>query len=65
METIGTSLPRKWRNLFDDMINETSPGGNQSDAMAGGILLWMLLPPEEKLPMMTLAHNIRLDKAND
>ncbi len=65
METVGTSIPRKWRNLFDDMINETSPGGNQSDAMAVGMLLWMGLPPEEKLEMMVLAHNIRLDKAND
>jgi len=65
METIGTSLPRKWRNLFDDMINETSPGGCQSDAMAGGILLWMLLSSEERLEMMVLARNIWLDKAND
>ncbi len=65
METVGTSIPRKWRNLFDDMINETSPGGNQSDAMAGGMLLWMGLPLEERLEMMVLAHNIRLDKAND
>lgn len=65
METIGTSLPRKWRDIFDELLYETLPEAAQSDAMAAGILLWMCLGVEDRLDIMQLARNIRKNKAND
>ena len=65
METIGTSLPRKWRDIFDAVMLETSPDANQSDAIAAGIFMWMCLEPEDRLNMLEIAHDVRRNWAND
>lgn len=65
METIGTSLPRKWRDNFDNLLDETLPEATQSDGIAAGLLLWMCLEVEERLYMLQLARNIRKNKSND
>ncbi len=62
METIGTSLPRKQRDLFDKMLPD---GACQSDAIAAGVLLWMCREPAERLELMSIARAIRKEKAND
>ena len=65
METIGTSLPRKWRDIFDKQLDETLPEAHQSDAIAAGVLLWMCLDVKNRLYMLQLARNIRRNRAND
>jgi len=62
METIGTSIPRKQRDLFDKMLPDDAC---QSDAVAAGILLWMCREPDDRLELMALARAIRKNKAND
>lgn len=62
METIGTSLPRKQRDLFDSMLPDDAC---QADAIAAGVLLWMCRKPEEQLELMAMARAIRKNKAND
>ncbi len=65
METIGTSIPRKWRDIFDKQLYDTLPEAHQSDAIAAGVLLWMCLKVEDRLSMLQLARNIRKNRAND
>ncbi len=70
METIGTSIPYKWRAALDEDIREIEElnGGNevtQSDVMAAGVFVWQCLEAQDRLDMVNIARSVRKNKVND
>ena len=69
MESVGTSVPRKLRDLFDERRKECDKifgeESCQSDAMAGSMLAWLQMDVEDSLKWMQEGRRVRKDKRND
>lgn len=65
METLATTVPKKWGDIFADKLDETQPEAKQTDGVAAGILLWMCLDVADRLYLLRYARNVRKCEAND